>query len=93
MRRPRSRTKRPRKHGRDPPRNWVEIAEIVERQRFGVTVHETSLRYRDFEKADEIFSSGNYSKVMPVNRIGERSLQPGPLYRQARELYWDYAHA
>ena len=30
---------------------------------------------------------------MPVNRIEERSLQPGPLYRKARELYWDYAHA
>ena len=45
------------------------------------------------QNADEIFSSGNYSKVMPVNRIDERSLQPGPLYRKARELYWDYAHA
>jgi branched-chain amino acid aminotransferase len=30
---------------------------------------------------------------MPVNRIDERSLQPGPLYRKARELYWDFAHA
>ena len=26
---------------------------------------------------------------MPINRIDERSLQPGPLYRKARELYWD----
>jgi branched-chain amino acid aminotransferase len=51
------------------------------------------LSYRDVQNADEIFSSGNYSKVMPVNRIDERSLQPGPLYRKARELYWDYAHA
>jgi branched-chain amino acid aminotransferase len=58
----------------------------------GVTVQETSLRYADFESADEIFSSGNYGKVMPVTRIGERSLQPGPFYRQARELYWQYAH-
>ena len=48
---------------------------------------------RDLETADEIFSSGNYSKVTPVIRIGERSLQPGPLYRRARKLYWDYAHA
>jgi branched-chain amino acid aminotransferase len=58
----------------------------------GVSVIETTLSYRDVQNADEIFSSGNYSKVMPVNRIGERSLQPGPLYRRARELYWDYAH-
>jgi branched-chain amino acid aminotransferase len=59
----------------------------------GVSVVETTLSYRDIQTADEIFSSGNYSKVMPVNRIEEQSLQPGPLYRKARELYWDYAHA
>jgi branched-subunit amino acid aminotransferase/4-amino-4-deoxychorismate lyase len=59
----------------------------------GVSVIETALSYRDVQNADEIFSSGNYSKVMPVIRIDERSLQPGPLYRKARELYWDYAHA
>jgi branched-chain amino acid aminotransferase len=58
----------------------------------GVTVIETALRYQDFETADEIFSTGNYSKVMPVVRIDERSLQPGPLYRKARELYWQFAH-
>jgi branched-chain amino acid aminotransferase len=59
----------------------------------GVTVIETSLRYPDFQNADEIFSSGNYSKVVPVVRIGDRSLQPGPFYRQTRALYWDFAHS
>jgi branched-chain amino acid aminotransferase len=58
----------------------------------GVTVVETTLSYADVENADEIFSSGNYSKVMPVNRIDQRSLQPGPLYRKARELYWEFSH-
>ena len=58
----------------------------------GVSVVETTLSFRDVQAADEIFSTGNYSKVMPVNRIDERSLQPGPLYRKARELYWDFAH-
>jgi branched-chain amino acid aminotransferase len=58
----------------------------------GVDVVETTLRYQDLENADEIFSSGNYSKVMPVNRIDVRALQPGPLYRKARELYWTFAH-
>ena len=58
----------------------------------GVTVIESTLKYDDLETADEIFSTGNYSKVVPVVRIGERSLQPGPLYRRARALYWDYAH-
>ena len=59
----------------------------------GVNVVETTLQYSDLENADEIFSSGNYSKVMPVNRIDQRSLQPGPLYRKARELYWAFAHS
>jgi branched-chain amino acid aminotransferase len=59
----------------------------------GITVTETTLRYRDFETADEIFSTGNYSKVVPVVRIDDRSLQPGPLYRKARELYWEFAHS
>jgi branched-chain amino acid aminotransferase len=51
------------------------------------------LSYSDVQSADEIFSSGNYSKVMPVNRIDERSLQPRSLYRKTRDLYWEYAHA
>jgi branched-chain amino acid aminotransferase len=59
----------------------------------GVTVIETTLRYDDLLDADEIVSTGNYSKVMPVTRIDERSLQPGPLYRKARDLYWAYAHS
>jgi branched-chain amino acid aminotransferase len=59
----------------------------------GLTVLESTLRYEDFEEADEIFSSGNYSKVVPVIRIGERDLQPGPVYRRARELYWEFAHS
>jgi branched-chain amino acid aminotransferase len=59
----------------------------------GVTVVEKTLTYRDFVQADEIFSSGNFAKVLPVIRIEGRNLQPGPLYARARELYWSFAHA
>jgi branched-chain amino acid aminotransferase len=58
----------------------------------GTDVVETSLRYADFETADEIFSTGNLYKVIPVNRIDGRALQPGPMFRKARELYWAFAH-
>jgi branched-chain amino acid aminotransferase len=58
----------------------------------GISVVEQTLRYNDFETADEIFATGNASKVMPVTRIGERALQPGPMFRKARELYWAFAH-
>jgi branched-chain amino acid aminotransferase len=59
----------------------------------GITVVETTLRCSDFQTADEIFSTGNYTKVSPVTRLDDRNLQPGPVYRRARELYWEYAHA
>jgi branched-chain amino acid aminotransferase len=59
----------------------------------GVTVVEKTLTYRDFQTADEIFSTGNYSKVVPVTRIDDRPLPPGPLYTKARELYWAFAHS
>ena len=59
----------------------------------GIEVVEKVMRYEDFESADEIFATGNASKVLPVTRIDGRSLQPGPLYRKARELYWEFAHS
>jgi branched-chain amino acid aminotransferase len=31
--------------------------------------------------------------VSPVARLDDRDLQPGPVYRRARELYWEFAHA
>jgi len=59
----------------------------------GVTVIEKVLRYADFQNADEIFSTGNYSKVVPVTRIDDRPLSHGPLYTKARQLYWAFAHS
>jgi branched-chain amino acid aminotransferase len=58
----------------------------------GVEVVEGALTYADFEGADEVFSSGNYAKVMPVTKVDERDLQPGPMFRKARDLYWAFAH-
>ena len=58
----------------------------------GVSVVETTLVYAHFQDADEIFSSGNFSKLMPVTRLDDRELQPGPFFRQARKLYWEFAH-
>lgn len=66
---------------------------IILLQSAGVRVIENCLTYRDFQEADEIFSTGNYSKVVPITRIGERTLPFGPLYAKARELYWDFAHS
>jgi branched-chain amino acid aminotransferase len=59
----------------------------------GVTVHEVSLTVQDFREADEIFNSGNISKVMPVVAFDDRKLEFGPIARKARALYWEWAHS
>jgi branched-chain amino acid aminotransferase len=59
----------------------------------GLQVVEQALSYQDFAGADEVFISGNYSKVMPVTRLDDREFQAGPAYRKARELYWEFAHS
>ncbi len=59
----------------------------------GVAVHEASLTVDDFGTADEIFVTGNIAKVMPVARLEDRILPPGPIAARARQLYWDYAHS
>jgi branched-chain amino acid aminotransferase len=58
----------------------------------GVEVHERTLTWNDVMEADEVFTTGNLAKVMPITRVENRELQPGPLFRRARELYWEYAH-
>ena len=59
----------------------------------GMPVIERSLKVDDFVEADEIFSTGNHSKVVPIVRIEDRDLQPGPVAKKARELYWEWAHS
>lgn len=59
----------------------------------GIEVVEKVLHYEDFRIADEIFATGNYSKVVPVTRIDDRTLPFGAIYAKARQLYWEFAHA
>ncbi|MBO9411513.1 MULTISPECIES: branched-chain amino acid aminotransferase [unclassified Ruegeria] len=57
----------------------------------GVTVHEVILSFEDFHKADEVFMTGNMSKITPVTALQDTQYQVGPIARRARELYWDWA--
>lgn len=57
----------------------------------GVEVREATLTVDDFKNADEVFMSGNYSKVQPVVQLDERSYQRGPITGHAYELYMDWA--
>ena len=58
----------------------------------GIEVYERTITWQDVLDADEVFSSGNYAKILPITRVENRHFQPGPVYKKARELYWSYAH-
>jgi len=58
----------------------------------GFEVREATLSVEDFMAADEIFTSGNYSKVVGVNRLDGRDFQEGPITRKALELYMNWAY-
>ncbi|MDX1485212.1 MAG: branched-chain amino acid aminotransferase, partial [Alphaproteobacteria bacterium] len=57
----------------------------------GIEVAEATLGFDDVMAADEVFSTGNYAKVTPLIGLEDRTLQPGPIYAKARELYFDWA--
>lgn len=59
----------------------------------GHTVEETTLTFADFEAADEVFLTGNVSKVTPIVKVEDREYPIGPVTKQARALYWEWAGA
>lgn len=59
----------------------------------GVKVHECVLSFEDFRAADEVFLSGNMSKVTPVMEFDGTHYQHGPVTKMLRQLYWDWAHS
>ena len=59
----------------------------------GITVHEVTLTTDDFRAADEIFSTGNISKVVPCIAFEDRTLGIGSIAQRARALYFEWAHS
>jgi len=59
----------------------------------GHEVREVTLTVEDFRSADEIFTSGNYSKIVPVTKLDDLDFQEGPIARQALQLYMDWARS
>lgn len=56
----------------------------------GVPVEQRTLTVADLDGADEIWMSGNAGKVQTVTGWEGRDLQPGPVFRRARSLYWEF---
>jgi len=57
----------------------------------GVDVVECRITWNDLMAADEIFSTGNYGKVVPCVRLEDRDFGVGPVAQRARTLYFDFA--
>ncbi|WP_424985954.1 branched-chain amino acid aminotransferase [Microbulbifer sp. S227A] len=57
----------------------------------GVPIHETVLSFDDFARADEVFMTGNMSKITPVTAFDDVQYQTGPVTKRLREMYWDWA--
>lgn len=56
----------------------------------GIEVREANLTPQDVLDADEVFSTGNYGKVLHCNRIDDRHYAHGPIETRAHELYMAY---
>ncbi|MGY4306938.1 branched-chain amino acid aminotransferase [Bradyrhizobium sp. USDA 4369] len=59
----------------------------------GLPVTETTASFEQLKRADEIFSTGNFGKVVPLRRLADKKFDVGPVTKMARQLYWDYALA
>ena len=57
----------------------------------GIDVCEREVKFKDVIAADEVFSTGNLGKVLPVTRIEDRHFQVGPICLKAREVYFSFA--
>ncbi len=57
----------------------------------GVEVVERAVSFKELLLASELFATGNYAKLQPCIRLEDRAFTPGPVYEQARELYWAFA--
>ena len=60
---------------------------------YGKKVSETVLTFQDFEDADEVFMTGNMTKIMPVTAFEDKNYQIGSVAKLARELYWDWSRS
>ncbi|MCF6317205.1 MAG: branched-chain amino acid aminotransferase [Marinosulfonomonas sp.] len=59
----------------------------------GHVIEECTLTFEDFDAADEVFLTGNISKITPIVKIEDREFAIGAVTKQARDLYWEWAKA
>ena len=56
-------------------------------------VNECILKFEDFSRADEVFLTGNMTKITPVSLFDDIKYEIGPVTKRARSLYFDWANS
>ena len=59
----------------------------------GYQVNECVLKFEDFSRADEVFLTGNMTKITPVSLYDDIKYEIGPVTKRARSLYFDWANS
>jgi branched-chain amino acid aminotransferase len=59
----------------------------------GYQVNECVLKFEDFSRADEVFLTGNMTKITPVSLFVDIKYEIGPVTKRARSLYFDWANS
>ena len=59
----------------------------------GYQVNECVLKFEDFLRADEVFLTGNMTKITPVSLFDDIKYEIGPVTKRARSLYFDWANS
>ena len=69
----------------------------ITRQRFikifneqAMPIEERTIEFEELLSADELFGTGNFAKISPCTKIENKQLGIGPVFRKARELYFEY---
>ena len=78
-------------NGEGNVRSDVNLAILRTLNEAGVEAKEATLTAQDLEAADEIFSTGNYGKVVPCTRYEGRELNTGPVAQLAKRRYFEWA--
>ena len=57
-----------------------------------IKVKEVKVSLDMLENASEIFSSGNYGKIMYLNNFNGKELSPGKYYKMIKKAYWEFSN-
>ena len=54
-------------------------------------MNETKITLKMLKESNEIFSTGNFGKIMYLNNLDGITLKPGIFYKKLKKAYWDYS--